>query len=59
VIGLGKTYFVQDDAEKIAMLHQLMARFSPKSFTFPAANLTATQVIRIDITSMKGKQHGF
>lgn len=59
VIGLGKTYFVQDDAEKITMLHRLMARFSRKSFTFPAANLTATQVIRIDITSMKGKQHGF
>lgn len=59
VIGLGQTHFVQDDAEKIAMLHQLMARFSHKSFTFPAANLTATQVIRIDITSMKGKQHGF
>lgn len=59
VIGLGTAHFVQDDAEKIAMLHQLMARFSSKSFTFPAANLTATQVIRIDITSMKGKQHGF
>lgn len=59
VIGLGTASFVQDDAEKIAMLHQLMARFTEKTFTFPAANLTATQVIRIDITSMKGKQHGF
>ncbi|WP_434670715.1 pyridoxamine 5'-phosphate oxidase family protein [Klebsiella sp. B345] len=59
VIGLGQTHFVEDDAEKIAMLHQLMARFSDKNFTFPAANLTATQVIRIEITSMKGKQHGF
>lgn len=59
VIGTGQVQFVQDDAEKIAMLHQLMARFSHKSFTFPAANLKATQVIRIDIASMKGKQHGF
>lgn len=59
VIGLGTASFVQDDAEKIAMLHQLMARFTEKTFTFPVANLTATQVIRIDITSMKGKQHGF
>jgi nitroimidazol reductase NimA-like FMN-containing flavoprotein (pyridoxamine 5'-phosphate oxidase superfamily) len=59
VIGTGRAHFVQDDAEKIAMLHQLMARFSDKSFTFPSANLTATQVIRIDVTSMKGKQHGF
>lgn len=59
VIGLGSVSFVQDDAEKIAMLHQLMARFTEKTFTFPAANLTATQVIRIDVASMKGKQHGF
>lgn len=59
VIGTGQVHFVQDDAEKIAMLHQLMAGFSDKTFTFPSANLTATQVIRIDIASMKGKQHGF
>ncbi|EPJ5863585.1 MULTISPECIES: pyridoxamine 5'-phosphate oxidase family protein [Raoultella] len=59
VIGLGQVHFVDDDAEKIAMLQQLMAGFSDKSFTFPVANLTATQVIRIDISSMKGKQHGF
>ncbi|MBP2198837.1 pyridoxamine 5'-phosphate oxidase family protein [Pantoea cypripedii] len=59
VIGLGKTHFVDDDSEKVTMLHRLMARFSDKTFTFPAANLTATQVIRIDITSLKGKQHGY
>lgn len=59
VIGLGKTHFVDDDAEKITMLHQLMARFSDKTFTFPAANVKATQVVRIDIDSLKGKQHGY
>ncbi|SFU16469.1 hypothetical protein SAMN05192562_107151 [Kosakonia arachidis] len=59
VIGVGKTYFVDDEAEKVTMLHCLMARFSDKRFHFPAANLKATQVIRIDITSMKGKQHGY
>lgn len=59
VIGLGNACFVDDDAEKLAMLHQLMGRFTDKKFTFPEANLKATQVIRIDITSMKGKQHGF
>jgi nitroimidazol reductase NimA-like FMN-containing flavoprotein (pyridoxamine 5'-phosphate oxidase superfamily) len=58
VIGVGKTYFVDDEAEKVTMLHRLMARFSDKTFDFPAANLKATQVVRIDITSMKGKQHG-
>lgn len=58
VIGVGTTHFVDDEAEKLAMLHGLMARFSDKTFHFPAANLTATQVIRIDITSLKGKQHG-
>ncbi len=58
VIGVGKTHFVDDETEKVTMLHRLMARFSDKTFHFPAANLKATQVIRIDITSMKGKQHG-
>lgn len=59
VIGLGSAHFVNDDAEKIAVLHQLMAGFTDKTFTFPAASLKATQVIRIDIDSIKGKQHGF
>lgn len=59
VIGVGKTHFVDDDAEKVTMLHRLMARFTDKTFHFPSANLTATQVIRIDITSVKGKQHGY
>lgn len=59
VIGLGKTRFVTDETEKVTMLHRLMARFSDTTFTFPAANLTATQVIRIDIDSLKGKQHGY
>lgn len=59
VIGLGAAHFVEDKAEKTAILHQLMARFSDKSFTFPDANLSATRVVRIDIASIKGKQHGF
>lgn len=59
VIGLGQAHFVEDAEEKTTMLHQLMARVSDQPFTFPAANLTATRVIRIDVASLKGKQHGF
>lgn len=59
VIGLGNAHFIEDDAEKIVVLNRLVANFSDKTFQFPAANLTATLVIRIDIASIKGKQHGF
>ncbi|NDL64642.1 pyridoxamine 5'-phosphate oxidase family protein [Enterobacteriales bacterium SAP-6] len=59
VIGLGNAVFIQDEAEKIAALNLIVARFSDKAWTFPAANVRATLVLRIDIISMKGKQHGF
>ncbi len=57
--GWGKPISLMTTQEKITMLHQLMARFSDKTFTFPAANVKATQVVRIDIDSLKGKQHGY
>ncbi|WP_410013005.1 pyridoxamine 5'-phosphate oxidase family protein [Sodalis sp. C49] len=59
VIGLGNAVFIRDEAEKIAALNLIVARFSDKAWTFPAANVRATLVLRIDIISMKGKQHGF
>ncbi|HEY0211560.1 pyridoxamine 5'-phosphate oxidase family protein [Acerihabitans sp.] len=59
VIGLGNAVFIKDEAEKIAALNLIVARFSDKSWSFPIANVRATLVLRIDIISMKGKQHGF
>ncbi|THF65992.1 pyridoxamine 5'-phosphate oxidase family protein [Pseudothauera nasutitermitis] len=58
VIGLGRTRFVGDRAEKIRALDLIVARFTNRAFEYPVANLDRTLVVRIDIDSVKGKQHG-
>ena len=58
VIGLGRASFIQSVEEKVRILDLIVARFSQQKFSYPQANLTATTVVRIDIESMKGKQHG-
>ena len=58
VIGLGRASFIQSQEEKVRILDLIVARFSQQTFSYPQANLTATTVVRIDIASMKGKQHG-
>lgn len=59
VIGIGRACFLGDPTEKINALNRIVAQFTAQQFTFPEASLRATTVIRIDIDSMKGKQHGF
>ncbi|EIQ02157.1 putative flavin-nucleotide-binding protein [Opitutaceae bacterium TAV1] len=59
VIGFGKATFVSDEAEKIRALDMIVAKFSPKKFEYPKANLDLTAVVRIDLESIKGKKHGF
>ncbi len=59
VIGQGKAVFVEDEADKIAALDRIVARFTDRAFDYPKANLKATAVIRIDIASLKGKKHGY
>ncbi len=59
VIGLGQAVFVEDEAEKIKALDMIVALFTDKKFEYPKANLSGTEVIRIDIESIKGKKHGF
>jgi nitroimidazol reductase NimA-like FMN-containing flavoprotein (pyridoxamine 5'-phosphate oxidase superfamily) len=57
VIGLGRAFFVEDDAEKIRALDLIVAKFTEKKFTYPQSRLDATLVVRIDIESVKGKKH--
>jgi uncharacterized protein len=59
VIGVGKTSFVKDDADKKRILEMIVGRFTDKKFEFPQANFNVTTVVRIDIESVKGKKHGF
>lgn len=59
VIGFGKAYFVNDEAEAIKTLDRIVAKFTDKNFEYPKTNLSRTVVVRIDIESIKGKKHGF
>lgn len=59
VIGIGTAMFVEDEAEKIKALNLIVAQFTQKKFEYPQSRLDQTAVIRIDITSMKGKTCGF
>ena len=59
VIGVGKAFFIEDEAEKVNALDLIVAHFSSRKFSYPQANLDRTTVIRIDIESIKGKKHGF
>ena len=58
VIGFGKAAPVVDDAEKKKALDLIVARFTEKKFHYSKENLARTQVIRIDIVSVRGKKHG-
>lgn len=59
VIGFGKASFIEEEAGKVQILDQIVARFTGKHFDYPKASLRATSVIRIEIESIKGKKHGF
>lgn len=59
VIGVGKAVLVENAAEKIKALDLIVAHFTEKTFEYPKTNLDRTAVIRIDISSIKGKKHGF
>ena len=58
VIGHGLASFIEDQTAKIEVLDRIVAQFTSTAFTYPEANLRATAVIRIDISSLKGKRHG-
>ena len=59
VIGLGKAFFVEDETDKIKALDLIVEHFTARKFEYPKTNLDRTAVIRIDITSVKGKKYGF
>jgi nitroimidazol reductase NimA-like FMN-containing flavoprotein (pyridoxamine 5'-phosphate oxidase superfamily) len=59
VIGFGKASLVTDPDEKRKALEVIMRQYSDKAFHFPENKLTVTGLIRIEITSMTGKQTGF
>jgi uncharacterized protein len=58
VIGMGKVFFLADEQEKASALDAIIDKFSEEKFTYPATILANTNVVRIEIDSLKGKKHG-
>jgi uncharacterized protein len=58
VIGTGTAIFIEDEAEKTQALDSIVGRFTENKFSYPAAMLKHTAILRIDIESISGKKHG-
>lgn len=56
VMGSGRIEFIEDEQEKQAALHILMAQYSDQTFSFEEAQLAVTRVFKLVIESMSGKQ---
>ncbi len=58
VIIRGKAYIVHDESERMSALMQLMQKYQPNGFSteFPEDKLRLTEIIRIDIEEMTGKE---
>jgi nitroimidazol reductase NimA-like FMN-containing flavoprotein (pyridoxamine 5'-phosphate oxidase superfamily) len=59
VIGFGKASFLGDPEHKRKALNIIMNQYSDSPFQFPENAINGTAVIKIEITSMTGKQSGF
>lgn len=56
VMGSGRIEFIEDEQEKQAALHILMAQYSDQTFSFEEAQLAVTRVFKLVIEAMSGKQ---
>ncbi len=59
VIGFGKASFIEDIEDKRKALNIIIKQYTDKPFQFPESSINGTAVIKIEITSMTGKQSGF
>lgn len=59
VIGEGTVAIVEDEAERAAGLDVLMRQHGGAGGDYVAASLALTLVLRVDITSLSGKQSGY
>lgn len=59
VLAYGKVVFVDDIAEKQALLQQFMKNYSPKEFKYSKPSLEEVQVIKVSVDKMEGRAYGF
>lgn len=56
VIGRGKAVFIEDLNEKLLGLSAIMEQYGSADHSFPEKAVEATEVVRIDIEEISGKQ---
>jgi nitroimidazol reductase NimA-like FMN-containing flavoprotein (pyridoxamine 5'-phosphate oxidase superfamily) len=59
VVGFGKASFIDGQEHKRKALNVIMNQYSDRQFQFSENAINGTAVIKIEITSMTGKQSGF
>ena len=59
VIGVGRAYILESDEEKAHGLRLIMRQYAEGDFSFPEEKLDSVLVVRVDITSITGKQSGY
>ena len=59
VIGFGKAHLVNNPEQKRKALNIIMRHYSKEPFQFSNNMIEKTSVIKIEITSMTGKQSGY
>ena len=59
VIGFGKASFIDNPEQKRHALNIIMNQYSERLFQFPDEAIGKMSVIKIEITTMTGKQSGF
>jgi nitroimidazol reductase NimA-like FMN-containing flavoprotein (pyridoxamine 5'-phosphate oxidase superfamily) len=58
IIGFGKASILEDNASKRRALDTIMRQYAEGSFEYKEAALDKTEVIKVDIEQMTGKQSG-
>jgi uncharacterized protein len=59
VIGLGKASFIDAPEDKRKALNIIMNQYSAEQFQFSENEINRTAVIKIEVTSITGKESGF
>jgi len=56
VIGVGRAHILEKDEEKMRALNLITKRYARDELSFPKSKLDKTLVVKVDITSITGKQ---
>jgi nitroimidazol reductase NimA-like FMN-containing flavoprotein (pyridoxamine 5'-phosphate oxidase superfamily) len=59
VVGFGRASIVEDREEKRKALSVLMRQYSEKSFTFRDEKLKIVAIIKVTVTEMMARVHGY